>query len=347
MVVVTAVIVAVVGLGVGSPANASAAPAPGALGGTVTSSAGAAPIGGVTIKAFNAFYGNLVATTISDSSGHYRLDGVPSFGYLVQFSDASGRYVSAWKGKPGTPPVTVIAGATTTVDAALDPALGSLAGTVLAPGYSAVLNLNALAALYVVVADATTNAVVRVVNPVGAPTFVPVVQGQRGSTFAYVIDALPVGSYKVLFVNPTFLSSGAASWTRPQFFDGVTLGSSLAVSAAAAGTVTVTQGSTRTGVDALLVGGACNPEQLHPGADLGGADLHALVLNGCPLTNANFTNANLTGAVMQAVPITGAVWANTVCPDGTNSSSHGNTCLDHGVFPWPPLPIGGPPPFFP
>jgi hypothetical protein len=48
-------------------------------------------------------------------------------------------------------------------------------------------------------------------------------------------------------------------------------------------------------------------------------------------TNANFTNANFTGAnTDQGNTLTGVIWSNTVCPDGTNSDNDGNTCVGHG-----------------
>lgn len=49
-------------------------------------------------------------------------------------------------------------------------------------------------------------------------------------------------------------------------------------------------------------------------------------------TNADFTNANLTGTNFISGggnDFTGAVWSNTICPDGTNSNNNGNTCIGH------------------
>jgi hypothetical protein len=48
------------------------------------------------------------------------------------------------------------------------------------------------------------------------------------------------------------------------------------------------------------------------------------------LTNANFTNSNLRGSNgMGTANVSGTIWSNTVCPDGTNSNNNGNTCEGH------------------
>lgn len=48
------------------------------------------------------------------------------------------------------------------------------------------------------------------------------------------------------------------------------------------------------------------------------------------LTNSNFTNANLTHVTdMNTATLTGAIWSNTTCPDGTNSDNDGGTCLNN------------------
>ncbi len=49
-------------------------------------------------------------------------------------------------------------------------------------------------------------------------------------------------------------------------------------------------------------------------------------------TNANFTNVYLGGSAFPGSVFTGAIWNNTVCPDGTNSNANvGSTCVDHGL----------------
>ena len=58
---------------------------------------------------------------------------------------------------------------------------------------------------------------------------------------------------------------------------------------------------------------------------------------GADLYYANFDGANLTSAHMYAdmhsesATFVGAVWNNTICPDGTNSIDAGNICAGHGV----------------
>jgi uncharacterized protein YjbI with pentapeptide repeats len=47
------------------------------------------------------------------------------------------------------------------------------------------------------------------------------------------------------------------------------------------------------------------------------------------LTGADLTNANLSGANLQNATLTGVTWANTVCPDGTNSIHDDGTCAGH------------------
>jgi uncharacterized protein YjbI with pentapeptide repeats len=80
------------------------------------------------------------------------------------------------------------------------------------------------------------------------------------------------------------------------------------------------------------------------GADLAGADLSFALLNAADLTDANLQGArmvitgmeytNLTGANLDGVRFGGfppkdAIWADTTCPDGTNSDHDGRTCLHH------------------
>jgi hypothetical protein len=79
-------------------------------------------------------------------------------------------------------------------------------------------------------------------------------------------------------------------------------------------------------------------------ADLTGADLSNSVMTRANLSravlrfadlrtafmpNANLTRTNLYGALMEGANITGVTWQNTVCPDGTLSNGHGDTCDGH------------------
>jgi len=48
-------------------------------------------------------------------------------------------------------------------------------------------------------------------------------------------------------------------------------------------------------------------------------------------SGAQFVNANLNGVLFIGSNFTTATWNNTVCPDGTNSDSHSNTCVGFGL----------------
>ncbi|MGH7204332.1 MAG: hypothetical protein ACREHC_07850 [Candidatus Levyibacteriota bacterium] len=59
---------------------------------------------------------------------------------------------------------------------------------------------------------------------------------------------------------------------------------------------------------------------------------HSSVLNfeGATLQNVNVTNAILEGSEnMSTATVSGAIWSNTTCPDGTNSNNNGNTYAGH------------------
>jgi uncharacterized protein YjbI with pentapeptide repeats len=77
------------------------------------------------------------------------------------------------------------------------------------------------------------------------------------------------------------------------------------------------------------------------GVDLAGADLYLSTLAG-----ANLTDANLDGTgELDDVDTTGAIWSNTICPDGTNSDNDQGTCVnnDDDIPPQPEQPtISGP-----
>jgi phospholipase C len=77
--------------------------------------------------------------------------------------------------------------------------------------------------------------------------------------------------------------------------------------------------------NAVLTGARLQGTNLR-GADLSGADLRNATLQGSNLQGANLTNANLQGATLQGSNTNKVTWSNTVCPDGSNSSSHGGTC---------------------
>jgi hypothetical protein len=71
-----------------------------------------------------------------------------------------------------------------------------------------------------------------------------------------------------------------------------------------------------------------------PSADLRGARLVGTVmrdadLRGARLDHADLTAADLTGADLAGASIVGVRWANTTCPDGSNSDAVGGTCAGH------------------
>jgi uncharacterized protein YjbI with pentapeptide repeats len=66
------------------------------------------------------------------------------------------------------------------------------------------------------------------------------------------------------------------------------------------------------------------------------------------LANANLSNANLIGAYVSSVNLTGAnltgvTWPYTTCPDGGNSDTGGDTCMNNlGQWTGAKVPIGSP-----
>lgn len=68
---------------------------------------------------------------------------------------------------------------------------------------------------------------------------------------------------------------------------------------------------------------AANPAEKGPpslrNGDLQGADLSGAFLGYADLTGADLTDANLQGANLTGAKVSDVIWANTICPDGTNS----------------------------
>jgi hypothetical protein len=63
------------------------------------------------------------------------------------------------------------------------------------------------------------------------------------------------------------------------------------------------------------------------GARLNGADLRNAVLDTVVLAGADLSGADLRNAILSGADLDGAIWDNTVCPDGTNSNTNGlNAC---------------------
>ena len=74
------------------------------------------------------------------------------------------------------------------------------------------------------------------------------------------------------------------------------------------------------------------------GANLTGANLRSANFSGASLSNVNLTNADLTDATITSSwglkneNVSGVIWSNTTCPDGTNSDTNGSSgCEGHLV----------------
>jgi hypothetical protein len=71
------------------------------------------------------------------------------------------------------------------------------------------------------------------------------------------------------------------------------------------------------------------------GANLSNANLSQVNLSGANLTGANLSGANLNqsnlkqATGMKTATLTNVTWNGTTCPDGTNSTKDGGTCLGH------------------
>ena len=65
------------------------------------------------------------------------------------------------------------------------------------------------------------------------------------------------------------------------------------------------------------------------GDNLTNATLQDAKLQGSNLSGSNLTNTNLRHAQLAGANVHGVTWSNTTCPDGTNSSQDGGTCVGH------------------
>jgi hypothetical protein len=92
-------------------------------------------------------------------------------------------------------------------------------------------------------------------------------------------------------------------------------------------------------VGASLVGASLDGSNL-TGAIFTGANLTGANLSNANFKGGNFTGSNLSGANLEksnlsaatglkTATLTGVIWNKTGCPDGTNSSQDGGTCVGH------------------
>ena len=195
----------------------------GQISGTVRDASTADGVLNVEVDVYDSG-GNPVASGPSASDGTYTISGLPTGTYKVGFVPGGDYVAQFYNGKAtlataNTVPVT--AGSTTSgIDAALA-AGGQISGTVRdASTRAGVLNVE------VDVYDSGGN---------------PVVSGQTASDGTYTISGLPTGSYRVWFVP--FDTNHL-----PQFYEGK-------AALATADPVSVTAGSTTSGIDAALAAG--------------------------------------------------------------------------------------------
>ena len=194
----------------------------GTISGTITDSGSGAGIQGATVMAYSTATGYLLNYSYTDSTGVYRIAGLATGDYKLRFS-ASG-YVTQWyNGQADRSAAASVMVAAPNAVAGIDAALvkgGSIIGTVTdsATG-SAIQNV------YVAAYNAATGAVVN--------------SGVTNSVGAYTIGGLPAGSYKL-----SFEENGNAGYLRQWYGN--------KADQASATSVTVTNASTTSGIDAAL-----------------------------------------------------------------------------------------------
>src|SRR5664280_3336270 len=199
----------------------------GTIAGTVIVAGGTA-LGGICVQASQNNAGGGSGFAITASDGTYSIAGLPAGSYSVQFYTGcgnSGNYLTQWYNNEtsfgSADPVTVTAGSTTTsIDAALQPG-GTIAGTVIVAGGTA---------LGGICVQASQNG--------GGAGFGATTTASDGT---YSIAGLPAGSYSVQF----YTGCGNSGNYLTQWYNNET-------SSGSADPVTVTAGSTTTSIDAAL-----------------------------------------------------------------------------------------------
>ncbi|KAA0205575.1 hypothetical protein EDM68_05355 [Candidatus Uhrbacteria bacterium] len=94
-------------------------------------------------------------------------------------------------------------------------------------------------------------------------------------------------------------------------------------------TINETSFANTTLTNAIMAGNAITNSDFTE-ANLTGVDLTGSLFTSPDFTGVNLTNADLEGAAgFSSATRTSIIWNNTICPDGTNSDSNGNTCEGH------------------
>src|SRR5271165_353651 len=214
----------------------------GQITGTVTDSATRAALAGICVQASDSSGGE-VASTQTNSSGVYTLSALPTGSYRVGFADCAagpdnaGTYVTQYYNGKATlasaDPIAVTAGTTTSGINAAMVTHGEITGTVTDSASKA-----PVAGICVDIYDSSGSVVSSV------PT---------DSSGAYVSPRLAAGSYHVGFFN-----CGASTYASQYYNDQATL--------ASADPVTVTDGTTTSGINAALVATGATPPTVATGS---------------------------------------------------------------------------------
>ena len=131
------------------------------------------------------------------------------------------------------------------------------------------------------------------------------------------------------------LSSGAYNLSNANLSGGYFVGASLAGASLSGSNLTnaVFIGANLTGANlsnSNFMGSANFTNATLQNANLSNSNLKGANFAGTNLTGATFSRSNLTGATgLKTATLTSVVWYKTACPDGTNSSNDGGTCIGH------------------
>jgi hypothetical protein len=131
------------------------------------------------------------------------------------------------------------------------------------------------------------------------------------------------------------LSNGAYNLSNANLSGGYFVGASLAGASLSGSNLTgaVFLGANLSGANlsnSNYMAGATFTNANLTNANLSNSNLKGANFTGVNLTGANLSNSNLKGASgLKTATLTNVVWSKTTCPDGTNSSTDGGTCLGH------------------